>query len=71
MEQATTTQTENIAGAIRAMNVGDSLEFPIEKAAYIRGVIPYRDLLKERQAGCRWSTSIDMDKGTITVSRTA
>lgn len=66
-----TTMHDNIVGTIRAMSIGDVVEFPIEKAAYIRGVIPYRDLLKERQAGCRWSTAIDNDNGLIIVERTA
>ena len=62
---------ENIVGTIRAMSIGEEIEFPIDKASYIRCVVPYRDLLKERQAGCRWSTNIDNDKGVIIVTRTA
>ena len=62
---------DNIVGTIRAMSIGEQIEFPIDKASYIRCVVPYRDLLKERQAGCRWSTNIDNDKGVIIVTRTA
>jgi len=67
----TTIAHDNIVGTIRAMSIGEEIEFPIDKASYIRGVVPYRDLLKERQAGCRWSTNIDNDKGVIIVTRTA
>lgn len=69
--ETTTLHDTNIVGTIRAMDIGDEVEFPIEKAAYIRGVVPYRDLLKERQAGCRWSTIVDNDNGVIIVKRIA
>ena len=52
------------------MNIGDEVQFPIEKTPYIR-VALYVHLMPERQAGCRWSTLTDRDEGTVIVRRTA
>lgn len=66
----TTVAQNSIVGTIREMNIGDEVQFPIEKTPYIR-VALYVHLMPERQAGCRWSTLTDRDEGTVIVRRTA
>ena len=54
--------------AIRKMKVGDELSFPAKRTEYIRTLTGSR-LIPERRSGMRWTTAVDMKKGTITVKR--
>ena len=58
------------ADSIRKMNVGDKLAFPVARAEYIRTITGSR-LIPERISGMRWSTVVDKEEGTITVTRIA
>jgi len=69
-DMETTIAHNNIVGTIREMNIGDEVQFPIEKTPYIR-VALYNHLMPERQAGCRWTTLTDKEEGTVIVKRIA
>lgn len=65
-----TIEKETTIDQLRAMNVGDTLEFPAERSPYLRNLVSQR-LISERIEGKAWSVNLNMEQCVTIVTRTA
>jgi len=68
MDVNVTTEQVPIIEQLRTLEVGSSLDFPLEKTDYLRTLTGSR-LIVERANGARWSVTTNMDNKIATVTR--
>lgn len=68
MDVNVTTEQLPIIEQLRQMEVGTSLDFPLEKTDYLRTLTGTR-LVVERAEGSRWSVKTNMSEKLATVTR--
>lgn len=64
--------TGEIAAEMRALAIGESVAFPLDKYKYnsVRAS-PSTTLVRDRLDGKRWSTRLDLENGCVVAKRTA